>query len=471
VFSDRILTQTLEIALSGGGDFADIFIEEERTTNISCEENRIERVISGIDRGACVRVISGRRTKCAYTSDLTEESLLNVSKSIRVEGESAPSQARKVDLKPISSDIELKVQKDFQSYPIDSKAELVNRANSSARSVDKRIRQVNVGYSDRRQKVMIANSEGLLIEDERMDLLFRVRAIAADEGIIQTGHEVRGGFIGFELFDEYSPEDIARQAARRAILMLLASKSPAGRMTVVLSGEAGGTMIHEAIGHSLEADLVQKGMSKYAGKVGESVASDLITVIDDATLPKRRGSFRFDDEGAPGQRTVLVDKGVLKGYLYDRYTAKIEGMLCEMSRVDLILSGNGRRESYHHKPIVRMSNTFIAPDKTDPRKIIKATPKGLFVKRVGGGEVNTLTGDFVFEVNEGYLIEDGRIGKPVRGATLIGNGPQILKEIDMLGNDLSFDVGSCGKDGQVVPVTSGQPTLRIPEIVVGGELT
>lgn len=463
MFSDRILNQALEIALSGGGDFADIFIEEECTTKISCEENRIERVMSGIDHGACVRVISGRKTKCAYTSDLTEENLLNISKSIRVEGEGAPRQARKINLKPISTDIELKVQKDFQSYPIDSKVELVNRANSSARSVDKRIRQVNVGYSDRRQKVMIANSEGLFIEDERMVLLFRVRAIAADAGIIQTGHEVRGGFIGFELFDEYSPEDIARQAARRAILMLLASKSPSGRMSVVLSGEAGGTMIHEAIGHSLEADLVQKGMSKYAGKVGESVASDLITVIDDATLPKRRGSFRFDDEGTPGQRTVLVDKGILKGYLYDRYTAKMENKIGS--------TGNGRRESYHHKPIVRMSNTFIAPGKTDPRKVIKSTPKGLFVKRVGGGEVNTLTGDFVFEVNEGYLIEDGRIGKPVRGATLIGNGPKILKEIDMIGNDLSFDVGSCGKNGQVVPVTSGQPTLRIPEIVVGGELT
>lgn len=460
MFSNKTLTQSLQVALSGGGDFADIFIEERFTTEISCEDNRIERVISGIDRGACIRVISGQRTNFAYTSDLTGESLLNIARSVMIEGRGSPRLTRKINLKPISSDIELKVEKDFQDYSIDAKVELVNRANLKARSVDKRIKQVNVTYSDRRQKVLIANSEGRLIKDERMNLLFRVKAIAADAGIIQTGHEVRGGFEGFELFDECSPEDIAAQAARRAILMLLAPKAPAGRMAVVLSGEAGGTMIHEAIGHSLEADLVQKGMSKYAGRIGKKVASDLITVIDDATLPKRRGSFRFDDEGTPGQRTILVEKGILKGYLYDRYTAKS----------DSILSGNGRRESYHHKPIVRMSNTFIAPSKADPRKIIRSTPKGLFVKRVGGGEVNTLTGDFVFEVNEGYLIEDGQIRKPVRGATLIGNGPQILQEIDMVGNDLSFDCGSCGKDGQVVPVTSGQPTLRIPEIVVGGEL-
>lgn len=462
MFSNKTLTQSLQVALSGGGDFADIFIEQRFTTEISCEDNRIERVISGIDRGACVRVISGQRTNFAYTSDLTEESLLNIAKSVMIEGRGSPRLTRKINLKPIFSDIELKVQKDFQGYPIDKKVQLVNRANLKARSVDKRIKQVNVIYSDRRQKVLIANSEGRLIKDERMSLLFRVKAIAADAGIIQTGHEVRGGFEGFELFDECSPEDIATQAARRAILMLSAPKAPAGRMAVVLSGEAGGTMIHEAIGHSLEADLVQKGMSKYAGRIGKKVASDLITVIDDATLPKRRGSFRFDDEGTPGQRTILVEKGILKGYLYDWYTTKTENKMRS--------TGNGRRESYHHKPIPRMSNTFIAPSKADPRKIIRSTPKGLFVKRVGGGEVNTLTGDFVFEVNEGYLIEDGQIRKPVRGATLIGNGPQILQEIDMVGNDLSFDCGSCGKDGQVVPVTSGQPTLRIPEIVVGGEL-
>jgi len=267
--------------------------------------------------------------------------------------------------------------------------------------------------------------------------------------------------MGFELFQDNPPNQIAETASRRALMMLGARRAPGGKMPVVLSSDAGGTMIHEASGHGLEADLAQTGMSVYSGRKGEQVASPLITVIDDPTLPLKRGSYGFDDEGVKAQRTTLVEKGILKGYLYDYLTAMKDGTTS---------TGNGRRESYHSRPLPRMSNTFIAPGQMDPEAILHATRSGLFVKKMGGGQVNTVNGDFVFEVTEGYLIEDGEIGEPVRGATLTGNGPDILKAIDMVGSDLGFGIGTCGKEGQGVPVADAQPTLRIPEIVVGGEV-
>jgi TldD protein len=253
---------------------------------------------------------------------------------------------------------------------------------------------------------------------------------------------------------------VAEIAARRSQLMLSARKAPMGKMPVVLSSEAGGTMIHEAIGHGLEADLAQEGLSVFSKKIGEKVASPLITVVDDPTLRQKRGSYAFDDEGVGSRRTVLVEDGVLKGYLYDRLTAMKDGVEP---------TGNGRRESYHHKPIPRMSNTMILPGKSKPEEIIRSVEKGLFVKKMGGGQVNTVNGDFVFEVSEGYLIEKGNVAEPIRGAILTGNGPQILKEIDKVGDDLGFGIGTCGKEGQGVPVSDAQPTLRIPEILVGGQ--
>lgn len=244
-------------------------------------------------------------------------------------------------------------------------------------------------------------------------------------------------------------------------MMLEARPAPAGKMAVVMAGEAGGTMIHEACGHGLEADLVQKQLSVYAGKKGQKVASDLITVIDDPTIPGKYGSYRFDDEGMPGQKSVLIENGILKDYMYDYLTARKEGRHS---------TGNGRRESYHDRPIPRMTNTFIAPGKDDPASILKETREGLLVKRMGGGQVNTTNGDFVFDVAEGYLIQDGKIGPAVRGATLTGNGPEVLKIIDRVGSDLGFALGTCGKDGQGVPVGDAQPTIRISQLVVGGIL-
>jgi TldD protein len=348
-----------------------------------------------------------------------------------------------------------------QNVSIQEKVDLVNRANKVAQSSDKRIRQVKVVYRDGLQKVTIANSQGNLIEDERISILFFVQVVASQDGIIQTSYEPVGGFIGFEFFSDNPPEKVAEIASSRVILMLEARKAPGGMMPVVLSSEAGGTMIHEAIGHGLEADLAQEGLSVYSNRLGQMVASPLITVMDDSTLPNKRGSYCFDDEGTPSQRTTVVEKGELKGYLYDRLTAMKDKVNS---------TGNGRRESYRDRPIPRMSNTLIAPGESTPTDILRSTLNGLFVKKMGGGQVNTVNGDFIFEISEGYLIENGRIGEPVRGATLIGNGPEILNKIDMVGNDLGFGIGTCGKDGQGVPVADGQPTLRIPKIVVGGEI-
>ncbi|MDO8643741.1 MAG: TldD/PmbA family protein, partial [bacterium] len=323
-----------------------------------------------------------------------------------------------------------------------------------------KIKQVKVVYGDILKKVWIANSLGEQTEEERTYTLFFVQVIAGQNGTIQTGYHPVGGTLGLELLEQNPPEKVAREAVRQALLNLSAKPAPAGRMPVILSSEAGGTMVHEAIGHGLEADLASQKLSVYHGRIGEKVAADNVTILDDATLPTKRGSFQFDDEGSLSEKTVLVENGILKRFLYDRYMGLQD---------DQPSTGNGRRENYRFKPICRMTNTMIASGSDDPKEILSSTPTGLFVKKMGGGQVNTVNGDFVFEVNEGYLIENGQIGEPVRGAMLTGNGPEVIRIIDKVGSDLGFAIGTCGKDGQGVPVGDAQPTLRIPELTVGGQ--
>lgn len=462
---DLNFQKILKGALKEGGEFSELYLEETHSTFIVCEENRIERMISGQDLGAGLRVLHKGRTFYSFTNRITEKDLLQLadllSHSIREEKEEKegmiPPQIPSPQLMTFPSPS--LIEKDPDGISVYEKVSMVKRANDLARRLDPRIQQVKVLYRDYTQNLTIMNSEGRWVEGTRKGILFSVQVVSKKDDLIQTGYEPVGGTMGFELFDQHSPEEIAEGAAKRSLMMLSARLAPMGRMTVVLSSEAGGTMIHEAVGHGLEADLVQQGLSVYSNRIGEQVASSLITVVDDPTLPNRRGSYGFDDEGVPSQRTVLIEGGILKGYLYDRLTALKAGVSS---------TGNGRRESYHHKPIPRMSNTLILPGKMKPEEIIHSVEKGLWVKKMGGGEVNTVNGDFVFEVNEGYLIEKGEIGEPVRGAILIGNGPQILREIDMVGEDLGFGIGTCGKDGQGVPVSDAQPTLRIPEIIVGG---
>jgi TldD protein len=450
--------------LRNGGDYADLFLERSAPLFILCEDDRLEKVIAGRECGAGLRIISGMRTAYAYTNELTTASLLELADAVSgsVSGKDAGGDRAiafaRVQPRPRP---EAAVKQPPQHVDTDRKAALVNRANRVARAFDPRVRQVMVTYRESRQEVTIFTSDGHMVEDSRSYLTAMVHVGAAGNGVIQTGYEPVGGLTGMELFEREPLDAAAERAARRAVMMLEARKAPAGRMPVVLSSEAGGTMIHEAVGHGLEADLAQSGLSVYSGKIGQQIASPLITVVDDATLPGRRGSFLVDDEGTPAQRTVLVERGVLRTYLYDRLTALKDGARS---------TGNGRRESYRHRPIPRMTNTMILPGKTRPTDILRSTPKGLYVRKMGGGQVNTVNGDFVFEVSEGYLIENGRIGEPVRGATLVGNGPAVLQSIDLVGSDLGFSIGTCGKDGQGSPVSDAQPTLRIPEITVGGEV-
>jgi TldD protein len=452
------LAAILAVASKRGSDYADIFIEEAHTAQVFCEQNRIERVTAGIDAGAGIRVIVGETTAYAYTNDL---SLKGLKEAAEVAAAAARGQAARpsINLCRRQSSFELPIMTRPETVAVTDKVQVVEKANQAARKADPKVRQVTVSYRDIAQKVVIANSAGGWVEDERIRTNLSVIVIAMEDDRIQTGYESLGGIIGFELFEQNDPAEMAIKAARRAVRMLGARPAPAGRMPVVIAGEAGGTMVHEACGHGLEADLVQKGISVYAGKLGQEVASPLISVVDDATLPGKFGSFRFDDEGTEGQRTVLIENGVLVGYLYDYLTSR-KGKVAS--------TGNGRRESYQHKPIPRMTNTFILPGKDDPQAIIRETDRGLLVTRMGGGQVNTANGDFVFEVSDGYLISGGEIGEPVRGATLTGNGPKALALVDRVGGDLGFAIGLCGKDGQGAPVSDAQPTIRIPELVVGG---
>ena len=450
----------MDSILTTYGDFVDVYVEKAETTRITCEDNRIEDIVSGSVTGVGVRVIKGGKTVYGSTCDLTGEGVKELVRRLCSGEKTTTFRESNIRLKKLetASCPALILPGDV---PLEKKVGLVRTANGCARSEGgDKIQQVGVSYSDAVLDIVIASSSGTYTEERRVYTNFSVNVVAKKGKTVQTGHELAGGLAGFELFQRCDVTDVAGAAARRALGMLDARKMPAGEMMVVLSSEAGGTMIHEAVGHSLEADAVQKDISPaYKGKLGREVASPLITVIDDPTLPGRRGSYRFDDEGTPARRTVLIENGVLKSYLYDNYTAGKDGT---------VSTGNGRRESYDFKPIPRMSNTCILPGRDDPAGIIRSVPKGILVKKMGGGQVNTANGDFVFEVAEGYEIKDGRIGGMVRGACLIGNGPRILNSIDMVGTDLGFGIGTCGKDGQGVPVSDAQPTLRIPRITVGG---
>jgi TldD protein len=456
----ELLLRVLKKAISSGGEYAEIFVENKRPTLIYLEDSKIEKVISGVDYGLGIRLICDGRTAYAYSNDLSEESLLNAASEVS-KAASKKATDSIIDLKTKSPSVSFDIRLFPENVPVEKKISLVRKADNIARGYDSRIRQVSVIYNDFIQKVQIATTEGTIAEDERIHTLSVIQVVASDNGIVQTGYESIGGSLGFELFDEIDTEELSLKAAKRAIMMLTARRAPGRRMPVVISSEAGGTMIHEAIGHGLEADLVQQGLSIYSKKMGQEIASSLVTVIDDSTIQKKRGSFRFDDEGMPSQHTVLLEKGILKSYMYDKLTAIKDGVLS---------TGNGRRQSYQYRPIPRMTNTFIAPGDTPPEKIINSVDYGLFVKKMGGGQVNTITGDFVFDVQEGYLIKKGLVEEAVRGATLAGNGPEVLKSIDMVGSDLGFSIGTCGKDSQGVPVSDAMPTVRIPEIVVGGEV-
>ncbi len=440
--------------LSQGGEYGEIFYERSRITRLELEDKKLSRISHGYDEGVGIRLIKNGKTFYGYTTEPTFENLLQLAKTLaRGEGYGFVAIGKRyiegwtpTIIDPDTADLHFR-------------AEILKRADEKARSYGDKIKQVLSVLMDKTREILIVNNLGEMAEDIQKRVVFFVEVVASDGEILQRGYESLGGRKGFEIFEETPPEAVAQKAAERALLMLTAKPAPAGTFTVVLSSQAGGTMIHEAVGHGLEADLVQKGLSVYAGKLGKKVASDLVTVIDDATFPNHNGSFTIDDEGVPGQRKVLIKDGYLVGYMYDRLRAMKEGKES---------TGNGRRQSYAHIPIVRMTNTYIDKGKDNPEDIIRDTKKGVYVVKMGGGEVNTVTGDFVFEIMEGYMIENGEITYPIRGATLIGNGPKALQDIDAVGSDLGWAIGTCGKDGQGVPVTDAQPTVRIKQLTLGG---
>jgi len=440
-------------ALAYGGDLAEIFAEHSKVNAISHENHRIEKIVSGIDAGYGLRIVSGDHTIYGYTNNAG--SLIDLADTLSKSLKNAHSAEKNALLSEKFSYAD-NAPSESAKNDIKRTIDLVTTAADVTWGFAKEIKQVQVNWRDTTRQTWIVNSCGLCVTDVKKDVIMVVFAIAEKNGIIQTGYEPAGGMVETSYF---VPEQMAKSAAARAVTMLGARVAPRGKMPVIISSQAGGTMVHEAVGHGLEADLACQGMSVYKNKLGLKVASELVTIVDDATLPAQRGSFKYDDEGTPSKRTVLIENGILKTYMLDTMSGKKEGTSS---------TGNGRRESYRNRPIVRMTNTILAPGKTDPSSIISSVEKGLFVKKMGGGQVNTLNGDFVFEAQEAYLIKKGKIGEPVRGATIIGNGPRVLMNIDMVGTDLGFGLGTCGKEGQGVPVGHGMPTIRIPGITVGG---
>ncbi len=440
--------------LQKDADLADIFWEETEGTNIICENKRLEKVICGQDKGIGLRILKNGKTSYGFTNDLSFKGLVELAQYLSQEKEG-------ITVGDIKRNVAAWPQVKYSplTVPLSQKVDFVQRADRVAWSKSPFIKQVKVIYREKIRRFKVLSSLNGLSEETQIRVVFLVQVVGEKNGILQTGYEPWGASKGLEIFEEKSPEEIAEIATDRALKMLKAAPAPSGTMPVVLSSEAGGTMIHEAIGHGLEADLAHEGLSVYANKIEEQVASPLITVVDDPTLKGHYGHYIYDDEGTPAQRVVLIENGILKTYLYNNEYALKAGVFS---------NGHGRRQSYRHKPIPRMGNTFIAPGKDSPEEIIKSVEKGLLVRKMGGGQVNTINGDFVFEATEAYLLEKGQIGEPVRGATLVGNGPKILQSIAMVGNDLQFGFGTCGKDAQHAPVSDGQPTLLIPEIIVGG---
>lgn len=455
----RELKEILNAALATGAEFAEIFLEQKENTSISCEDGKIEKINTGIDLGMGIRVIAGESSSYVCSNDVSLQNGLQMARLAGQVARENRQRATVLEFQMPQTQPNLAVAQPPEAVAFEDKINVLRVADAEARALTEAIQQVSVGYSDVVQKVVIANSTGTCVEDERVRVRLACNSVARKGEQIQTGYAAVGGTCGFELFAEKSAAALGRESAERAMTLLSAEPCPTGQMTVVIGSEAGGTMVHEACGHGLEGDLVQNGLSAYIGLLGQQVASEKITVVDDATIAGKYGSYRYDDEGTPAQKTILIENGILRQYMNDSETAQ---------KTDAPLTGNGRRESYRERPVTRMSNTYIAPGTDRVEDIIASVKYGLYVKRMGGGQVNSLSGDYVFDVAEGYLIEDGEITKAVRGATLAGNGPESLWNVEMVGNDLGYAIGTCGKNGQSVPVADAQPTLKIHGLTVGG---
>ena len=455
------LQRYLGEALSAGGDYADLYFEYLTSTSISVDESIVKSASQGISAGFGVRVVSGERTGYAYTDDLAPARILHAART-------AALIARGPAQQPVQG---FKVNQNRELYQVTSpsvdaeitgKLDLVMRADKAARAYDPRIVQVRGIYADELRQIMVVGSDGTFASDVQPLARMTIACIAKSGNNSARGMGGGGGRIGMDYFlTEKTPEHFAHEAARQALIQLDAREAPAGEMEVVLGPGWPGILLHEAIGHGLEADFNRKGTSAFTGMLGRRVASDKCTVVDNGTLPSRRGSINVDDEGSPTQETVLIENGILKGYLSDKLSSRLTGMPD---------TGNGRRESYEHIPMPRMTNTYMLAGNDAPEDIIRSVKRGVYAVNFGGGQVDITNGKFVFSTSEAYLIEDGQVTAPLKNCTLVGNGPDALTKVSMVGNDLQLDegVGTCGKDGQSVPVGVGIPTLKLDSMTVGG---
>lgn len=448
--------------LGGPIDDADLYFEYRVNEVVSLEEGLVKKVTRGLSQGVGARAMSGEKTGYAFSDEITGDRLIGAAKTARHIAADGGHTAS-VFLTPTSPFRDL-YPLHFQAVdlPASEKVSLLYEVDRAARGYDPKIVNVMASLSCEYKIVMIVRSDGLVVGDVQPLVRLSVACISEEAGQRQVGSFGGGGRVEFSFFrEEGRYAAYAREAARQAVLNLRAVEAPAGMMTVVLGPGWPGILLHEAVGHGLEGDFNRKRLSAFTDRIGQKVASELCTVVDDGTLPFRRGSLNVDDEGTPTGRTILIERGILRRYLQDRLNARL---------MKMPVTGNGRRESYAHPPLPRMTNTFMLPGDASPEEIIRSVKRGLYTVAFGGGQVDITSGKFVFSASEAYLIEDGRVTHPVRGATLIGNGPDVLTRVTMVGNDLSLDsgVGTCGKDGQTVPVGVGLPTLRVDGITVGG---
>ena len=451
----------LGVALSRGGDYADLYFEYATLNSLNLEEQIIKSANRAARLGVGVRVISGEKTGYAYCDEIDVAAIRKAALTAAHIAQSG-SGAGPINVSRVSPAHDLyPVAQLIDDEPLPLKIELLDRIDRTSRAFDRRIREAQVSLADEFKVVLIATSEGRLIGDAQPLARMRVMCIADDDGNLQSGVSGGGGRVGMDFFSDRLLDHYANEAARQAIVQLEAQDAPAGSMEVVLGPGWPGVLLHEAVGHGLEADFNRKGMSAFSGLIGQKVASELCTVVDDGAMPNRRGSLNIDDEGNPTSQTVLIENGVLRGYLQDKLSSRLTGAS---------LTGNGRRESYRHMPMPRMTNTYLLNGASDRDEIIRSVKRGLYAVQFGGGQVDITNGKFVFSATEAYLIEDGKVTTPVKGATLIGNGPDALTKVTAVANDMSLDegVGTCGKDGQSVPVGVGLPTIKISEMTVGG---
>ncbi len=453
-----LVEKILNEALSTGGDFAEVFVEKKNSSSLYMIDGKIESALSGKDFGIGIRIFKDLYSVYGYTNDMTEENLLKTAKKI---AQAIKGTRADITINLLKQDIENynKIEIYPETVSKKSKIEIMKRGYSSAKNYNNEISQVRVSYGDTKQNILVANSEGIWAEDERVRGRIRIESVASNGTEMQTGSMGPGASKGFEFFENMDIESYGKEASRIASTILHAEYSPSGKMPVIIDNGFGGVIFHEACGHGLEATSVAKGNSVFAGKIGQMIASPLVSAVDDGTIPNEWGTINIDDEGTPSKRNLLIENGILKGYMIDKLNGRRMGMAS---------TGSGRRESYKYAPTSRMTNTFILNGKSTLEEMISSTEKGIYAKYMGGGSVNPATGNFNFAVMEGYLIENGKITSPVRGATLIGTGSEVLKKIDMVGNNLAYGQGMCGSVSGSLCTNVGQPAVRVSEITVGG---